>query len=149
MTNSLATTLAHTFEAKNSKLKELHVIVEACPLATFITDARGSCVYVNQAYQELVCRDYHDALGDGWKRFVHRDDIDEVSRIWSESITNRETFDHRYRYVRPDGEIVPIHCRAARLPSGNYVGYSNPTNGVNCTLACDTKAIYASGREYA
>lgn len=144
MTHSLASTLAHTFESKNGKLKELHVIVEACPLATFITDARGYCVYVNKAYQDLVGRDYHDALGDGWKRFVHPEDIDDVCRVWSESINNRETFDHRYRYVRPDGEIIPIHCLATRLPSGNYVGYSNATNGASCSFAFDRpNRVYA------
>lgn len=149
MSQSLASTLAQAFERKNNKLTELRVIVEACPLATFITDATGQCVYVNQAYQSLVGRSYHDALGDRWKRFVHPDDIDDVCQFWRDAIAKHETFDHRYRYVRPSGEVIPIHCRAVRLPSGNYVGYSNATNGFNCAFECDARSAYMQAPAYA
>jgi PAS domain S-box-containing protein len=149
MSQSLATTLAQTLERKNNKLTELRVIVEACPLATFITDSQGECVYVNQAYQGLVGRSYQDALGDRWKRFVHPDDVDEVWQMWCESISRHEAFDHRYRYVRPDSTIIPVHCRAVRLPSGNYVGYSNATNGFNCAFECDARGAYMQAPAYA
>jgi two-component system NtrC family sensor kinase len=136
---SLAHTLARTFEEKNGKLDELRAIVDACPMATFITDEQGGCVYVNQAYQTLVGRNYQELLGDGWKQILHHKDLFEVTRYWDESVSNEDSYDQHYRIVLPTGRIIPVHCRAVRLPSGSYVGYVNATDGTNCRFACEAK----------
>jgi PAS domain S-box-containing protein len=145
---SVAQTLARTLEAKNGKLDELRIIVDACPLATFITDDQGECVYVNQAYQSLVGRNYQEILGDRWKQIVHSEDIFEVTRYWDESVSNENTYDHHYRIVLPNGRTIPVHCRAVRLPSGGYVGYVNATDGTNCRFSCEAKEAQAAMRRH-
>jgi len=139
---SLASTLAQTFETKNEKLAELRIIVDACPLAMFISDDQGNCLYVNQAYQALAGRGWQDALGDRWKQSIHPDDVEEVTERWDASVAHRETFDLAYRYLLPTGDIIPVHCHAVKLPSGGFVGYVNAADGINCAFSCAAKTAY-------
>lgn len=144
---NLAEKLARSFTEKNSQLRELRIIVEACPLATFITNDQGDCIFVNTAYQELVGRSYQELNGDGWKVIIHPDDLPEVAAFWAASLDNEIEFDHQCRYVRPDGDVVPVHCKAVKLPSGGYVGYVNAMDGSNCKFICAARAAYERHRE--
>jgi PAS domain S-box-containing protein len=137
--DNLAIKLAESFAEKNSKLAELRVVVEACPLATFISNSEGDCLYVNQAYQELVGRPYRACLNMRWKAFVHPDDLENASHEWLRAVETSDVYDHEYRIVRPGGETIPVHVRAQPLPSGGFVGYINATNGVNCKFICAAK----------
>jgi PAS domain S-box-containing protein len=138
--DNLAFKLAESFAEKNSKLAELRVVVDACPLATFIADADGVCLYVNAAYQELVGRPYRACLGMRWKNFVHEGDLNGAVDAWHQSVDTSEVYDYEYRIVRPSGEVVPVHVRAQPLPSGGFVGYINATNPSNCKFICAAKA---------
>jgi PAS domain S-box-containing protein len=133
---NLAIALAESFAEKNSKLAELRVIVDACPLATFISNASGNCVYVNQAYQDLVGRPYRACLEMHWKSFIHPEDLGGALRAWVQSVKTADVYDYEYRIVRPGGETIPVHVRAQPLPSGGFVGYINATNGTHCPFVC-------------
>lgn len=138
-TDDIALKLATAFADKNSKLAELQIVFQACPVAAFITNDKGDCLFVNNAYQELVGRNFKDIIGDGWKVIIHPEDIEEVSKFWGRALTNEASFDHQYRYVHPTGRIVPVHCHAVKLPSDGYVGYVNAIDGSNCKFICAMK----------
>lgn len=140
---TLAIKLAESFAEKNSKLAELRIIVEACPLATFISNAQGDCIYVNQAYQELVGRPYRACLEMRWKVCIHPDDLPAALQHWSRCVESSEVYDYEYRIVRPGGETIPVHVRAQPLPSGGFVGYINATNGTNCKFICAARTAHA------
>jgi len=56
-----------------------------------------------------------DILGEGWKSSIHPDDQDRVFAEWTSFAAGlRKKFESRYRYVKPDGNIVSIECRATR-----------------------------------
>jgi PAS domain S-box-containing protein len=137
---NFALELAESLVVRNSKLNELRVIVEACPLATFISDENGSCVYVNKAYQELVGRSYHECLEDQWKALINPAELDAVDAHWRYCVSAEKVYDYDYRIVRPGGELVPVHVHAQPLPSGGFVGYINATNGANCRFICAARA---------
>jgi PAS domain S-box-containing protein len=108
---NLAIALAESFAEKNSKLAELRVIVEACPLATFISDSNGRCVYVNQAYQELIGRPYRACLDMHWKSFIHLDDLGDALRAWARAVKTSGVYDYEYRIVRPGGAAAQWRFR--------------------------------------
>jgi PAS domain S-box-containing protein len=137
--NSFATKLAESLVSKNEELEKLRIIVDACPVATFISAMDGLCIYVNKSYQELVGRSYDDILGDGWHWLIHTDDRDEVTHKWNAAVNFADSYDQEYRVWRPDGTVIPVHCRAVKLPTGNYVGYINATDGRNCKFVCAAK----------
>lgn len=136
---NLAIQLAESFAEKNSKLAELRVVVEACPLATFISNKMGDCLYVNRAYQDLVGRPYRACLETRWKAFIFPDDLDGALSAWLRCVETSEPYDYQYRVVRPGGTLIPVHVRAVPLPSGGFVGYINATDGANCRFICAAK----------
>jgi PAS domain S-box-containing protein len=133
---NLAIKLAESFTEKNSKLAELRVVVEACPVATFVSNQMGECLYVNRAYQDLVGRPYRACLEMRWKSFIYPDDLDAALNTWLRCVETEEPYDYQYRLVRPSGTLIPVHVRAVPLPSGGFVGYINATNGANCRFIC-------------
>jgi PAS domain-containing protein len=94
---NLAIKLAESFTEKNSKLAELRVIVEACPVATFISNQQGECLYVNRAYQDLVGRPYRACLETRWKAFVYPDDLDAALAAWLRCVETEQPYDYQYR----------------------------------------------------
>lgn len=135
----IALKLAGVLADKNDRLKELRLIVDACPLAMFITDEHGTCVYINVAYQKLIDRAEDQIVGEGWKQAIHPEDRPVIDDFWKNKAVESTSFARSYRYVRPDGEIVPVFCNAVKLPSLGYVGYVNATDSVHCTFKCAIK----------
>ena len=139
--NDLAVKLAETFAEKNSKIEELRIVVEACPVATFVSNAKGECVYVNAAYQELVGRPYKLCLGDQWKRFLHPDDLADAATVWKHAVDTSSTYEYQYRIVDNGGVVIPVHVKAVPLPSGGFVGYLNATDVSHCQFECVNKVV--------
>jgi PAS domain S-box-containing protein len=140
---NLAIQLAESFAEKNSKLAELRVVVEACPLATFVSNSQGECLYVNRAYQDLVGRPYRACLGTRWRAFIFPEDLDAAIQAWNNSVLTEQPYDHQYRIVRPGGTMIPVHVLAVPLPSGGFVGYINATDGTNCRFICAARHMAA------
>ncbi len=138
---NLALRLAQAFSDKNDKLEELKIVVDICPVATFITDVYGEFLYVNNAYKMLVGRSSAEVLGDGWKMSVHPDDIDSISSLWQRSVNTSSIFEHDYRCVDKDGTVIPVHCHAAKLPANGYVGYISAIEGSDCVLCRVSKRV--------
>lgn len=132
--NNLALKLAQAFADKNDKLEELKIIVDVCPVATFVTDIRGKFLYVNDAYKLLVGRPSEEIIGDGWKLTVHPDDVEPIFDLWRRSVSASSIFEHDYRCVTKKGAIIPVHCHAAKLPGNGYVGYISAIDGLECAV---------------
>ena len=80
-------------------------LVAHTPVGVFVSSARGDCEYVNDRWCELAGLSAADALGDGWVRALHPDDLDRVSAEWAEAAgAGRESI-IEYRFRRPDGGV--------------------------------------------
>lgn len=81
----------------------------------FISDGDGRCLFASARLCEIMGVTKDDILGDGWRASIHPDDAARVFAEWdSFSAQRRKKFEARYRYVKPDGSIVSIECRATR-----------------------------------
>lgn len=90
---------------------------EASPIGVFMADAEGQNVYTNPRAQEICGYSFEEALGDGWRRFVHPDDLKTVLEGWtSDALKQDGSVYEEIRYVGKDGtvhhygrvQIVPI-----------------------------------------
>jgi DNA-binding NarL/FixJ family response regulator len=67
------------------------------------------------------------ALGTGWERAIHPDDLERLKREWQVVHEKRDSFLGEYRYIRPDGSMRWVLGRASKQydskghPSG-YIG---------------------------
>ncbi len=91
----------------------LDAVLATASAGVFITDGDGQCLMVNERWCELAGSDPGRALGDGWMAVVHPADRADVVSSWWASTLGAERFEHRYRYLRPDGTEQLIQCTAS------------------------------------
>jgi PAS domain S-box-containing protein len=105
--------------------QRLRVIMNNSLEAVFESDASGSCVGVNSAYCRMIGIRDDDALGWNWQNLIHYEDRPMVMTDWLDAVSRKRTFDHVYRFVRPDGYEIRVKCQAHVLTDedGNVSGW--------------------------
>jgi PAS domain S-box-containing protein len=99
---------------------------EGVPAMVWIARPDMSCEYLSRAWLDFTGYAADHALGDGWSRGVHAEDLARWLDICVRAFDAREPFEIEYRLRRRDGEYrwvldrgVPRHSR-----DGVFVGYA-------------------------
>jgi PAS domain S-box-containing protein len=95
------------------------------PVGIFRTDANGSTTYVNPTWCQLSGLSADEALGNGWLKAVHPEDIKNVTDNWQKAIRLHAPSLADYRLVHPDGTIVWVMGQAVSEMNADdqIVGY--------------------------
>jgi PAS domain S-box-containing protein len=114
-------------EAELSVLRaRLRVLVDGSPLGIFFDDAQDQCVFVNQTFCDMMEVSAAAALGDGWSRTVHPEDLPGLLRARAQAVAEGALlFRAEYRYVCPSGRRgwVEEQTRPVHAPTGEILGY--------------------------
>jgi|JI8StandDraft_2_1071088.scaffolds.fasta_scaffold24786_2 PAS domain S-box-containing protein len=100
-------------------------MAENAPVAIWVTDADGYCIYLNRAWYELTGQTNEEAEGFGWLNATHPDDKAAAEQAFLKANAKREPFRLEYRLRHHDGEYRwAIDTAAPRLgASGEFLGY--------------------------
>lgn len=104
----------------------LRVLVDGSPLGIFFDDADDRCVFVNTTFCAMMELTEAEALGDGWARTVHPEDLPGLLRERARSVAGgAPLFRAEYRYVCPSGRTgwVEEQTRPVHGPDGKLLGY--------------------------
>lgn len=115
-----------TGEEPTSLRARLAVLVEGCPLGIFFDDADDRCVFVNTTFCRMMEITAQDALGDGWARTVHPDDLPRLQQERSLAVAQAlPLFRAEYRYVCPSGRQgwIEEQTRPVHGVGGELLGY--------------------------
>jgi diguanylate cyclase (GGDEF)-like protein/PAS domain S-box-containing protein len=94
---------------------ELQSVNDASPLGLFNADMNGAVTYVNRTFELMCGLSDGGALGFGWRRAIHADDLDCVAAEWLAATAQQGRYEGEFRYAHPDGRIVLVHARAAPI----------------------------------
>ena len=83
--------------------------------AIFISDAKGSCIWMNRAYTAFTGRAAEQLLGFGWKNAIEEAARDRVIQEWESAIEEHREFHMKYNYEHLNGEIFPVDCSATPI----------------------------------
>ena len=76
------------------------------PVGIFMTKANGKTIFVNPKWCEISGMKYEDALGDGWLKSVHPDDVSKLKNGWYTDAEERRASYSEYRFInKKDGSI--------------------------------------------
>jgi PAS domain S-box-containing protein len=91
----------------------------------FESDINGDCVFVNRAYCRIFDRNSEEALGKGWKTFIHPEDRDGVIEEWNSCVKENRDFVFVYKTLRPDNSVVTVdvHAYVLRDLKGQNIGF--------------------------
>ena len=94
-------------------------LATSAPVGIYELDAGGECVFVNQHWCELAGVEPEAALGRGWMKVIHPEDLGRVVAEWTRASEEGREFRLEYRYLRPDGEVVWVIGRAVAVRDAN------------------------------
>ena len=104
----------------------MHTLVQGSPLGIFFDDAEDNCVFVNQTFCDMMELSLAEALGNGWARTVHPDDLDRLLAERSLAVgEGHAVFRAEYRYICPSGRQgwVEEQTRPVLDLNGELLGY--------------------------
>ncbi|MDI1445177.1 ATP-binding protein [Polyangium sp. 6x1] len=78
-------------------------LADNAPVIIWMTDATGSCNYINATWKRLTGQSLEDAEGTGWLDPIHPEDRPRVGQIFAAAVENRERFHFEYRLRVADG----------------------------------------------
>ncbi len=116
-------------ESSQAELRESEALFrslsESSPVGIFQIDAEGKCTYTNPRCQAIGGFAPAAALGNGWMRFVHPEDIKLILSKWSESRSLNGDFLCEFRHIQPDGTIRLCRLKTAPIFSelSQPIGY--------------------------
>lgn len=124
--------LSFSLNNKREKLQglntKLDTLVNTLPVGVFQTDARGSCMFVSQKWNEITGMNPRQAFGVGWHKTIHPEDRAMVLEAWSQVAVDKQNFNLRYRILRQqDQSVAWIQAYAQPVTeqgvaSGGYIG---------------------------
>lgn len=111
-------------EIKESE-QRFHTLTEVSPVGIFRTDLAGFTTYVNPCWSEISGLTFQQAMGNGWLKAVHHDDLLSLTNGWKKAAINQNVSLSEYRFIRPDGTTAWVIGKA--IPEMNFknemVGY--------------------------
>ena len=123
-------------------------LADHTPLGIFVSDADGSCVYVNERWCELSGLTHAQALGHGWLAALHPDDSKRVLREWTTASRADSDSIVEYRILRPDGGVSWIEgfVSALRDDGGQVTGWVGSCLDLTTRKRAEEAAKFASAR---
>ena len=87
---------------------ELRASLDASPIPTFINEASGSCVYVNEALCNLFGATREEMLGYGWINFLPDEEKKIKAENWQRGIKTDTSIRDRYHVIKGDTNEVML-----------------------------------------
>jgi diguanylate cyclase (GGDEF)-like protein/PAS domain S-box-containing protein len=123
-THLLSRTLRYVIECKaardalhNSEAR-FRAMSDASPLGIFVSDAEGSCVYTNAAYQRISGLSFEQTLGTSWSIAIHPEDRQRVLADWHAAAHSDASLRTEFRFQREDGSVVWTRVNSAVMHDG-------------------------------
>lgn len=112
-------------EALRESESRLRALAEASPGLIWQVDTKGSALYLNPRFRELVGVPLKDLVGTAWHSVIHPHDLGPYLAALDKAIRQRGGLRHRVRIKRRDGEWCWLETNA--LPwftsEGDYAGH--------------------------
>lgn len=106
----------------------LDVVVKHLPVGIFMADIEGRNTYLNEYGCSLIGVKREDVIGDGWAKYVHPDDLQDLLAKWQEAVRRLTEFHHEFRLqasdkVRPANRFY-VHAIPLKNMAGEVTGFA-------------------------
>ncbi|MDP1662445.1 MAG: ATP-binding protein [Phycisphaerales bacterium] len=103
---------------------QLTTLLDNAPIGLCITSVDGRCVRTNRAYQRISGLTGEEAMGEGWARALHADDVARVREEWASACAAGSPYRSAARYTHADGTVRWVNIDAVPIVhTGGAGGY--------------------------
>lgn len=98
-------------------------IANAFPYFIWVNDTSGPCRFVNRHFLDFTGLTKEEALGDGWKKAVHPEDLQRIWSEWEAAAEKGEACNLVYRFRKAAdgcfywylGRVIPVHNEHGKI----------------------------------
>jgi|GEM_PF-4964495 len=112
-------------ELLNSELR-FRNMSENIPFGIYVCNAKGGNEYVNNEYCKITGLTFEEAMGEGWTKAIHPDDVEMVQKRWYKGI-KRSPVNYSIIYQIKNAKkkrILKVHSIASEMTNnGDIIGY--------------------------
>ena len=112
-------------QALSALEQHYEALVTTSPVGVYRGSADALCVFANQRFCDILGITAEEALGDGWIKRLHPDDVGPVFAELDRARRERALFRLEYRFRHPSGEYVWVvgQCTTTYDDQGRVTGY--------------------------
>lgn len=114
------------------ELHRLRTMMNHSPVGIFHDDGQNNCIYVNDAWCAITGLTHDEALGTGWFRVFHPDDIPWLKEKFNAARSTTTPFSGDYRIVRPGGVVRWVHGQSVPIIDSDekLLGYAGTLHDI-------------------
>lgn len=112
-------------DALNESEARFRSMADGAPAIIWVTDADGNNLFTNRLGFEFSGLTAEEAVGMGWQRALHPEDLPQYLRDYSTALEQRKSFESEHRLRARTGEYHWMKSiNTPRFtPSGNFAGF--------------------------
>ncbi|MDI1428000.1 ATP-binding protein [Polyangium sorediatum] len=95
--------VAQETERLRESEKRFRTLADNAPVIIWLTDATGSCHYINATWERITGQSPEDAHGVGWLDPIHPEDRPRIGQVFRAAVARHEPFNFEYRLRIVDG----------------------------------------------
>jgi PAS domain S-box-containing protein len=116
---------AHATLPDLRRIEMFRLAADSSPVFMWVSDRSGQLIFANRRYKEFFDVETDDLLGEGWRRIVHPDDVDDFHAAFREALEQRAVFHRQVRVIHPLFGVRWLSCHGEPYPdeAGIFQGY--------------------------
>jgi PAS domain S-box-containing protein len=99
-------------------------IMAVMPCLVWMSDAGGSCTFVNQTWVEFTGIAPAQAMGTGWAAAMHPDDVDNIRYLHTSRVPTTLSMEYRLRHANGEYRWVLDKATPRYGIHGEFLGYT-------------------------
>jgi PAS domain S-box-containing protein len=110
-------------EALRQEEEHYRHMVELNPHTPWVLDGNGKVIEASTRWQKTTGMGIEDAMGDGWMKALHPDDVEPTAKAIHETLRTGRPIDIEYRVKSPEGAWKWMWSRGSAItgPSGEVL----------------------------
>jgi PAS domain S-box-containing protein len=122
---------------------------DGSPAFIWVSDADGEVTFANEQYRRFFQVGPDEMLGDGWRRIVHPDDVEDFHRDFLEAFAARRLVHLSVRVIHPTQGVRWLNCDGGPRwdSAGRFLGYVGVNVDVTGVIEAQA-ALRESEEEY-
>jgi PAS domain S-box-containing protein len=111
-------------EERQRHAERCQAIVASLPVGVLMMDQQGRCIEANRAGAGICGTTQEESLGEGWVRFVHPQEREDLVVAWHDAIRKGAEFSREVQFATAQGrKVIMLRAAPVNTEKGIHLGH--------------------------